>query len=141
MASATLGTGAGAYTITAGNSLTFADSGRFLSKVVVGGTRQEVEEFSANGVSGYGTKRHGAREARYLLTISIVKTTETGCITGLVDMVDDLASSGTIQCVVADITFIGRVLADEAAIVQPRAAGTGMYHAETTVAIRKLRSS
>jgi hypothetical protein len=141
MANATLGTGAGQWTIDSGETLSYTTSGVYLAYFKFSADKQEVEEFSANGVDGYGTKRHGARDGQISLSIYNVQTTDAKCVTGILDKVNDLASSGVISYTVAGIPGIGRILGDQCSVDQPRSVGNGLYRTESAVIIRKVRSS
>jgi hypothetical protein len=141
MGNATLGTGAGTWTIASGETLSYTSSGVFLAYYKFSADKQEVEEFSANGVDGYGTKRHGARDGQISLSVYNVQTTEAKCITGVLDKLNDLSSSGVISYTVAGITGIGRILGDQCSVDQPRSIGNGLFRTESAVIIRKVRSA
>jgi len=132
---------AGTYTITDGTSMNYATTGRYLTFFKVGGAREEMEEFVANGVDGIGTKNHGARETMYTLQVHIVDSTEAACVTGLADMIDDLAGSGTFTFTIAGRTGTGRIIAEQSAVSQPKNNGGGTFRAESLIVIRRLRGT
>jgi hypothetical protein len=141
MANCTLGSGAGTWTIASGETVEYSTSGTFLAYFKFGADRCEVEEFTANGVTGYGTKRHGTRDATITLAITTIQSSEAKCLTGMLDKMNDLVSSGTISYTVAGVTGIGRILGEQSSVDQPRSTGRGTYRADAVVILRKLRSS
>ena len=138
MASATLGS---SYSITSGESLSYATTGHYLSHYKVGGVKQQYEEYAANGVDGYGTKRHGAREASLTLSVYGVDSNENACVSGLADMIDDLGTSGVITITVAGRAKKGYILGDQSAIDQVKSTGRGTFRAEAALVFRLIRSA
>ena len=132
---------AGTYTITDGSTLSYATTGLYLTFFKIGGNRVEMEEFTANGVSGFGTKNHGARETIYTLQVHTVDSTEAACVTGLADMIDDLASSGTFAYTIAGRSGTVRILSEQSAVEQPKSTGQATFRAEALIVIRHLRGT
>jgi len=141
MANATLGTGAGQWAISSGEVCTYLASGTFLVLAKYAPYRAEVEEVSANGVDGVGAKFHGLRDGNMVLLVTAVRSTEDACVSGLIDKISDLVSSGTIQYTVGGVTGIGRVLGEQSAIEQPRSVANSLYRADAAIVVKRLRSA
>jgi len=136
MALATLGS----YTFSDGDGLSYETSGKFLVDFKLGGTKQEVEKYSANGVNGFGTKRHGKREAQHTLSCVVIAATETGAFQSGLEIINDLASGDPFAYAVGGETGTARILAEQSAVSQPRSTGLGTFRAECVIVIEKLRS-
>lgn len=139
MAGATVGTGAGQWTLSDGATLDYANSGYFLCSFRLGATKYEIEEFTANGVTGLGTKNHGAREAIWTLQVFAIQSTEQKAASGAFGYINDLLSSGVISFTVAGQTGTGRIVGEQCQVDQPRNTGRGTYRCEVSLVLRRLR--
>lgn len=142
MATVTLGTGSAAVTFTDGAATTFGATGYYCSAYRIIPLRQEVEEFTANGVDGLGTKRHGIREGMVTLSVLAIFSTSGACTTGLIGIIEDQCSSGTVYYSIEGLTGIGRVMAEQCAVEQPKNNGfAANFRAEAIIVIKRLRSA
>lgn len=141
MAAVTLNTGSAAVTLTDGTALTFGATGYYCSSYRISPLKQDVEEFTANGVDGIGTKRHGIRDGNITLLVFAVRSSSGACTTGLIGIIEDQVSSGTIYYSVEGISGIGRIVGEQCAVEQPKNNGFSTYRSEAVIVIKRLRSS
>lgn len=141
MASATIdGT-----TWTDGTTLSYIVTGRYCTDARIGARKYDIEEISAPGLDGYGTKDYGARETEIQLEVYYLDTSETGIISSWISDTSGYAATGTFAVSIGGISQgTCRLVSEKCNLSQVRncgraAAGGTIYRASAVLSLRRLR--
>lgn len=132
-------------TWTDGTSLSYIVTGRYVTDVRLGARKYDIEEISAPGLDGYGTKDYGARETDIQLEVYYLDTSETGIISAWISDTSGLATTGTFAVSIGGISQgTCRLISEKCTLSQVRncgrvAAGGTIFRASASLVLRRLR--
>ena len=129
-------------TWTDGTTLSYIVTGRYVTDARVGARRYGIEEITAPGLDGHGTKKYGARETDIQLECYYIDSSEQNIITAWVTDTSGLASTGVFTVTVGGVSQgTCRLVSERCSLSQVRncGRGAGIYRAVATIVLRRLR--
>ncbi len=126
-------------TYTNGDSMKYETTGKYCTRLKIGGRVYKKDFIDAPGVNGCGTKNFGFREQPVEITVCYVNTSEANVLAAFES---DMSSVGSGPCtlVAGGQTFQGCDVRF-GTLEQVKSTGGGKYHASVTIEANRKRLS